>query len=113
MPTADEMTINLLLWTVTPINPSDVREPPTVRRSHAPFRFGRYFRKTYKHTLFVLSRLSCDLNQTYDVYEFKWYFLESRKTQFVVKLMKCKTLKISNYRERKSRHFRYAPLDVN
>ena len=53
------------------------------------------------------------MNHTYDVSEFKINFLKSRKSQFVIKLMKYKTLKLGKYTEAKSRHFRFAELDVN
>lgn len=48
-----------------------------------------------------LSRLNCALNYRYDVCQFKRYILKSRKSQFDVKLMRYKTVKIRNYKDYK------------
>lgn len=40
------------------------------------------------------------MNYTYNVFQMKRSFCDSRKSQFVIKMLKCNTVKIHNYKER-------------
>jgi len=49
----------------------------------------------------IFRSLNCALNYTYDACEFKKYILNEKKSQFDVKLLRYKTVKIHNYKDYK------------